>query len=258
MEAKSFGSGKLITVEGLDGAGKTSAIKAIVSNLDTKPLLLHEPGGTWLSDLMRAILKGEDISRFNQQKNIAPISPLAKTLLLQAEKLSSNKSLKKLIDDVLYENTLEQPNEDLSDMDELLLFNVARAQLMKEIILPALEEDKIIIIDRFIDSTVAYQGYGRGLDVDLVREECLKATGGIIPDKTFYLKISPETRHARMKNRGGPDRIESSGDKFFNKVAAGFDAMADEERFEVIDAERSPKEVRAEIRERFNDFLLIA
>lgn len=133
---------------------------------------------------------------------------------------------------------LLESKEHISAESELLLFNSARANLVQTVIRPALERGVFVLCDRFFDSTTAYQGYGRGLDIDYVKACNKFATQGLAPDLTFYLRVSLELAHTRSKHRSAPDRIEKSGDDFFHRVICGFDAIASAhpERIVVIDS----------------------
>ena len=136
------------------------------------------------------------------------------------------------------------------DRAELLLFLAARAQLVRNVIAPALEAGTWVISDRLSDSTVAYQGYGRGLPVDFVRAANDFACEGLRPDLTFLLDLDPETAERRMRGREAAtntsaDRIERAGSGFHARLRKGFLelAAADAPRFSVVDASKSPDEV---------------
>ena len=136
------------------------------------------------------------------------------------------------------------------DRAELLLFLAARAQLVHNVIAPALEAGTWVISDRFSDSTVAYQGYGRGLPVDFVRQANDFACEGLRPDLTFLLDLDPATAERRMRGREAAtntsaDRIERAGSGFHARLRKGFLelAAADAPRFSVVDASKSPDEV---------------
>ena len=136
------------------------------------------------------------------------------------------------------------------DRAELLLFLAARAQLVHNVIAPALEAGTWVISDRFSDSTVAYQGYGRGLPVDFVRRANDFACEGLRPDLTFLLDLDPATAERRMRGREAAtntsaDRIERAGSGFHARLRKGFLelAAADAPRFSVVDASKSPDEV---------------
>lgn len=136
------------------------------------------------------------------------------------------------------------------DRAELLLFLAARAQLVRNVVAPALEAGTWVISDRFSDSTVAYQGYGRGLPVDFVRQANDFACEGLRPDLTFLLDLDPATAERRMRGREAAtntsaDRIERAGSGFHARLRRGFLelAAADAPRFSVVDASKSPDEV---------------
>lgn len=125
----------------------------------------------------------------------------------------------------------------ISTMSELLLFAAARAQLVENIIRPAIAAGTIVLCDRFYDSTTAYQGYGRGLPLEDVAKINQIATGGLVPNITFFLNISLDESKIRSHNRYR-DRIEKAGDAFFERVLHGFHTIADNEpdRFHIVDA----------------------
>lgn len=125
---------------------------------------------------------------------------------------------------------------DISPVSELMLFNAARADLINKVIKPELDNGAIVICDRFYDSTTAYQGYGRGLNLEEVTQSNMLATQGLKPDITFYIDIPLEISHERSKNRN-PDRMERSGDNFFQKVIDGFREISrlESERVLLID-----------------------
>lgn len=142
------------------------------------------------------------------------------------------------------------------DRAELLLFLAARAQLVRNVIEPALAAGKWVVSDRFSDSTFAYQGYGRGLPLDGLRRMNDFACAGLKPDLTLLLDVRPETASARMRRREEAtnttaDRIELAGDSFHSRLRAGFLEMAAAEptRIRVIDAEGTPDEVWASVRD---------
>ena len=140
------------------------------------------------------------------------------------------------------------------DRSELLLFLAARAQLVRNVIEPALASGKWVLADRFSDSTFAYQGYGRGLPLDVLRLANDFACDGLKPDLTLLLDVRPEVAVARMRRREAAtntsaDRIEQAGDGFHSRLRAGFLEMAkaEPERIKVIDANGSPDDVWARI-----------
>jgi dTMP kinase len=135
----------------------------------------------------------------------------------------------------------------IAPLTELLLFNASRAQLVEEVIQPSLKAGKVVIGDRFFDSTIAYQSYGRGLDLAMVESICQAATRGLKPDLTVLLDIPAEEGLARKSARRH-DRFEEAGLAFHRRVRSGYLKMAKEEpqRWLVIDA-RQPRKKVAEI-----------
>ncbi len=137
----------------------------------------------------------------------------------------------------------------VSPLAELLLFNASRAQLVSEVIRPALKEGKTVICDRFSDSTIAYQGYGRGLDLKMVRTINDSATGGLKPDLTVLLNLPVEEGLARKARlQGNLDRFEQETSDFHRRVRKGYLKLASSEpqRWLVVDA-KEPKEKLASI-----------
>ena len=139
-----------------------------------------------------------------------------------------------------------EANHAMTPETELLLMNASRAQLVREIIQPALAAGEIVLCDRFADSTIAYQGFGRGLDLRLVLQTIALATGGLKPHLTLLLHVPIETSEARRKSRkGGRDRMEEADRGFFERVEQGYTMLADQEpgRVKVIDATATVDEV---------------
>jgi dTMP kinase len=189
--------GRLITIEGLDGAGKTTLAEGLARSLPDA-LLLREPGGVELSERIRALVKDP-------------------ALLVDARA-------------------------------EALLYAAARAQLVAERVEPALAAGTWVLLDRFVDSSLAYQGAGRGLGVEAVRAVNVFGTGGLTPDRTLLLRVDATTRGARQEVRGeAPDRLEQEDGAFFAAIGAAYDelAAAEPERFRVLDASAAPDEVLA-------------
>jgi dTMP kinase len=184
--------GRLITIEGLDGAGKSTLAESLQRELDARGIraeLLREPGGVELSERIRELVKDPSL----------PVSPRA----------------------------------------EALLYAAARAQLVAERLRPLLEQGTAVLLDRFVDSSLAYQGAGRELGVEQVRAINLFATGPLEPDRTLLLRISPEDGRARQRERAlEPDRLEREDERFFTAIAAAYEQLAREEpeRVRVIDA----------------------
>ena len=191
--------GRLITIEGLDGAGKTTLASGLVRELrsrDVRAHLLREPGGVVLAERIREVVKDP---------------------LLQ-----------------------------VGARAEALLYAGARAQLVEEAVRPLLDSDAWVVLDRFLDSSLAYQGAGRGLGIDEVRAINLFGTGGLAPDRTLLLRVDPAVGRSRQAGRGqAPDRLEREADDFFATIATAYDeiAAAEPERVRVLDAALAPEAV---------------
>ena len=141
-------------------------------------------------------------------------------------------------------------NESPVDRAEVMLFLASRAQLCERVIRPALDAGTWVICDRFTDSTLAYQGYGRGFDVATLRALNAFATNNLVPDLTLLLDISPETGFSRVNSRGlATDRIEAAGESFHRRLRSGFFQLAKDEpaRFAVIDSNDTQENVAARI-----------
>lgn len=141
---------------------------------------------------------------------------------------------------------LDRENLPMAPAAEMLLYQASRAQLTGEVILPALEKGKIVLCDRYYDSTTAYQGYGRGLDLDLVNKVNELATSGTRPHLTFLLDVSPEEVFTRIENLDlFGDRMEDHQFSFFRRVREGYLKMAKEEldRFRVIPGRKSKEKI---------------
>ncbi len=137
---------------------------------------------------------------------------------------------------------------DINPVSELLLFEAARADLTEKEIIPALQRGDIVILDRYFDSTTAYQGFGRGLDLKIIQLINKFATYNIIPDITFYLRIPYKESLERRKSTS--DRMERAVDDFFHRLIDGFDKIAADnpERFAIVDATKSINNVFEEIK----------
>jgi dTMP kinase len=152
---------------------------------------------------------------------------------------------------------LKDPATDLDPRAELLLFCAARAELCARLVRPALDQGRDVVCDRFVDSTVAYQGAARGLGTDLVESVNEIAIAGCLPDVTVLLRIDPESAEFRGQQRlakdgaDGIDRFEAQGIEFQRLVAAAYDdlALRHPERIAVIDAEGEVAEVHAQVME---------
>jgi dTMP kinase len=189
----------LITIEGIDGAGKTTLAASLRDALARRGLdvhLLREPGGVEASERVRELVK--------------------------------------------------DPAVRIGARAEALLYAAARAQLVEEAVQPLLDAGSWVLLDRFVDSSLAYQGAGRHLGVDQVRAINRFATGDLDPDRTLLLELEPalarERSHARLE---GLDRLESEADDFFSRTDSAYRelAAADPSRIRVIDAGAPPDAV---------------
>ncbi len=151
---------------------------------------------------------------------------------------------------------LLNPELDIDPIAEMLLFSSARAQLVAEKVLPDLKAGKTVILDRFYDSTTAYQGYGRAvIDIEKVHQINEIASLGRAPDITFYLRLSWEESKQRTMHLED-DRMEKAGEDFFRKVIKGFDELAENHsRFELIDAAAPVKDIHEKIINKLKSFI---
>ena len=191
--------GHFITVEGIDGVGKSTQaalIEAVLDSAGYDVLRLREPGGVKISEQIRAIL-------------------------------------------------LDPANAEMGDVCELLLYEAARAQLVHQVIRPALAAGKTVVCDRFYDSTTAYQAFADGLDRNMVSQANELAVDGCRPDLTLVFDLPVEDALRRRSDRAAEDRLELKGLEFQERVAAGFRAVAVDEpdRVKLIDAGGSIAEV---------------
>ena len=197
--------GLLLTFEGIDGSGKTTQARLLKAHLEAeggRPLLVREPGGTALSERVRALLL--DAAQ--------PVAPMA----------------------------------------ELLLFSAARAQLCAERLHPALAQGRVVLCDRFYDSTTAYQGAGRGLlEPGWLEAFHRRVTGGLVPDRTYLVELAPEAAAARRaQDTGRPaDRMEAADAAFFRRVAAAYARLAARhpQRFLRLDGVQPAAQIQAQI-----------
>lgn len=142
---------------------------------------------------------------------------------------------------------LKDPDLELGPGAELLLFNAARAELCREVVRPALDDGHDVVCDRFIDSTVAYQGVARELGVEVVEQLSELVVGSCLPDLTLLFRVDPEL--AATREGDGSDRFESEGLEFQRRVAGAYDELARRhpERIEVVDASGTPGEIHARV-----------
>ncbi len=194
--------GKLITIEGIDGAGKTTLSLALLEALGDRGVaatLLREPGGVRAAERIRGLVS--------------------------------------------------DPDATIGARAEALLYAAARAQLVEEAIEPLLSDGHLVLLDRFVDSSLAYQGAGRWLGVPAVRAINDFATGGLTPDRTLLLALDPSIGRARSQARGAlPDRLERQPDDFFARVSAAYLELADSDpsRVRTIDASLPPDAILAD------------
>lgn len=150
------------------------------------------------------------------------------------------------------DNTMMHPNT------EILLFCAARAQIVTEVIRPNLEKGVVVISDRYGDSTLAYQGYGHGLELKILRDILQFATGGLKPDLTLLLDVDVEEGLKRRKSGGGEwNRLDAQQVEFHKRVRAGYKEMAEAEpdRWRVINASNDPHRVQLDLREQVRRLL---
>ncbi len=139
---------------------------------------------------------------------------------------------------------------EMHSITELMLYSAARAQLVEQVIKPSIAKSETVICDRYIDSFYAYQGYGRGLDMDMLKKITSLAIGDMIPDITIFLDLDPEIGLRRRMNAANGDRIENEQIEFHRRVYDGYKQLAREnpDRIKTIDASRSVEEVWQDVR----------
>lgn len=202
LDSASCEKGIFLTVEGLDGSGKTTQVDALETNLrrfgfDVRRT--REPGGCPISESIRTVI-------------------------------------------------LDKGNAEMSDMTEVLLYAASRAQHVHEVIKPALAKGKVVLCDRFVDSSIVYQGGGREIGVETVANINAYATDGLSPDITVYLNIGHETALERRKNASDPDRIERESAAFHKRVEVAYQNLiaANSERYVVVDARGDKEQIAAD------------
>jgi dTMP kinase len=141
----------------------------------------------------------------------------------------------------------------IDPLAEVMILNASRAQLVADVIAPALRDRAVVLCDRFFDATVAYQGFGRGLEVESLLEICLTATSRIAPELTFLVDIPVEVSRERVRARGGADRLEREDAAFHDRVRLGYHELAKRfaNRFVVLDGTASPDALAAAAFEAF-------
>lgn len=151
---------------------------------------------------------------------------------------------------------LDNENREMSDMCEALLYAAARAQLVNEVIRPALEEGKIVICDRFVQSSIVYQGIGRNLGAERIKNINEAAIEGLKPDVTFLLTIPFEEGLKRKSKQKSLDRLENSGDEFHERVYEGYMSLINSADYiTAIDANRSLEDIHNDIVKIINDLI---
>lgn len=203
--------GALVTLEGGEGAGKSSALATLRERIEARGLNVlatREPGGTPLGEALRALV-------------------------------------------------LDKAQHGLCAESELLLMFASRAQLVREVIEPALAAGSWVVSDRFTDASYAYQGAGRGQPAARIADLERWAADGLVPDLTLLLDVPVAQGLARAQGRGEPDRFEQEQAGFFERVRAGYRerAAAEPRRVRVIDASRDMGSVRADVVAAIDAFL---
>ncbi len=196
-------SGLFITMEGTDGAGKTTQINMLRDYLDSRGynvVCVREPGGTPIGEKIREII-------------------------------------------------IDKNNSEMCQMTEAMLYAAARAQLVSQIILPALKNGGVVISDRFLDSSLVYQGYARGLGERRIRNLNRYAVDDLEPDITFFLRLKPEDGLKRKRVQAELDRIESEHFNFHQRVYDGYVSLArrNKSRIRMLDALKSADEIHCAI-----------
>ena len=203
MVRANHGRGIFVTIEGIDGSGKSTHVDRLRWALEHQGrtvLQLREPGGTAIGESIRLIL-------------------------------------------------LSRKNDGMTPEAELLLFEAARAQLVRDVIEPALTAGTIVLSDRFMDSTVAYQGYGRGMDLELIERLNAFAVGACRPDLTILLDVEPQEAARRVNKRTESDRMDGAGMTFMERTRNGYLAIAAQEpqRVRILSALPPKDELHAQI-----------
>ena len=196
-------SGLFITIEGTDGAGKTTQIKLLEKYLRDKGFKVvctREPGGTPISEKIRDII-------------------------------------------------IDKNNTEMTDITEALLYAAARAQHTSEVIIPALNDGGIVISDRYLDSSIVYQGFARGMGEKLIKGINRYAVGELEPDITFFLRLKPEDGILRKEKQTDLDRIEMEKAGFHQRVYDGYVRLSKrfKDRIKVIDALEGVEEIHDHI-----------
>jgi dTMP kinase len=203
--------GLFITMEGPDGAGKSTQIDLLRDYLLEKGydiIVCREPGGTEISESIRQIILNKDYTK-------------------------------------------------MGNMTELLLYAAARAQLVEEVIRPAIEEGKVVICDRFLESSVVYQGIARGMGIELVYKVNEYAIGDMMPDLTVMIDLDAEEGIQRKKNQTELDRMERESIEFHEKVVDGYRSLLNQglDRIKKVDGMQPVDAIQTRIRELVNKLI---
>lgn len=206
--------GIFITIEGPDGAGKTTQIEKLAQYLEEQKLpyvLTKEPGGTRIGNEIRSLI-------------------------------------------------LRPEYKEMMNETEVLLYAASRAQHVKEKIIPALEEGKIVLCDRFVDASIAYQGYGLGIEIEKITAINEFATGGLVPDRSYFIDVAPSFARKRLMQRNGDrpfDRIEQKNIEYHERVRNGFLRIYENnrERICLLDGHQAIEAIFQMIKEDFERLL---
>ncbi len=196
--------GLFITIEGIDGSGKTTQmglIRDYASSIGCDVVMVRDPGGTRISEEIRRII-------------------------------------------------LDPDRTEMGYCTEMLLYAAARAQMISEVIKPSVEQGKVVICDRFVDSTYAYQGFGRGIALEVLENINNIAIEGILPDVTFFFDLDPERAMERRMASSTTDRMENEKMDFHKKVYQGYVKLAEKYpgRIKRIDSSRPVETVWNDIK----------
>lgn len=196
--------GFFITLEGTDGAGKSTQMKYLKEFFEDKGysvLLTREPGGTAISEKIRELI-------------------------------------------------LDNAHEEMGDKTEALLYAAARAQHVEQVIIPALKEGKVVLCDRFVDSSIVYQGEARSIGKESIEAINRFATAGLTPNLTLWFDLPPEEGLRRVASQGEADRLEKEALQFHQRVYEGYRSLKDQypHRIKAVDGKKSIDEMRRQIR----------